>query len=280
MIPSSTFIACFITLFLSLVLPILVLIVMGIKNKGKGIWSAWFLGTAGFFISQIVVRLPLLNILSGMASFQSFAREHYFLYALLLAFTAGLFELAGRFAAAKFLGKNRTFRRSLAAGLGHGGIESIILVGLTYINNLVYLFLIQSGAFDAMIAQTEAMGVDSAQLVAIRDTLLQVSAPLFLAAGVERVLTMVSHAAMSVIVCYGVAVKHPLPWMLLCLGMHTLLDTTVAATGFFSQNIAYGIIYTCMTVMALVSIWILRKLSQRWPETTAEPAPAVEGGSI
>ena len=280
MIPSSTFIACFITLFLSLVLPILVLIVMGIKNKGKGIWSAWFLGTAGFFISQIVVRLPLLNILSGMASFQSFAREHYFLYALLLAFTAGLFELAGRFAAAKFLGKNRTFRRSLAAGLGHGGIESIVLVGLTYINNLVYLFLIQSGAFDAMIAQTEAMGVDSAQLIAVRDTLLQVSAPLFLAAGVERVLTMVSHAAMSVIVCYGVAVKHPLPWMLLCLGMHTLLDTTVAATGFFSQNIAYGIIYTCMTVMALVSIWILRKLSQRWPETTAEPAPAVEGGSI
>lgn len=280
MIPSSTFIACFITLFLSLVLPILVLIVMGIKNKGKGIWSAWFLGAAGFFISQIVIRLPLLNILTGMASFQSFAREHYFLYALLLAFTAGLFELAGRFAAAKFLEKNRTFRRSLAAGLGHGGIESIILVGLTYINNLVYLFLIQSGTFDAMIAQTEAMGVDSAQLVAIRDTLLQVSAPLFLAAGVERVLTMVSHAAMSVIVCYGVAVKRPLPWMLLCLGMHTLLDTTVAATGFFSQNIAYGIIYTCMTVMALVSIWILRKLSQRWPETTAEPAPAVEGGSI
>lgn len=280
MIPSSTFIACFITLFLSLVLPILVLIVMGIKNKGKGIWSAWFLGAAGFFISQIVVRLPLLNILSGMASFQSFAREHYFLYALLLAFTAGLFELAGRFAAAKFLGKNRTFRRSLAAGLGHGGIESIVLVGLTYINNLVYLFLIQSGAFDAMIAQTEAMGVDSAQLIAVRDTLLQVSAPLFLAAGVERVLTMVSHAAMSVIVCYGVAVKHPLPWMLLCLGMHTLLDTTVAATGFFSQNIAYGIIYTCMTVMALVSIWILRKLSQRWPEITAESAPAMEGGSI
>lgn len=280
MIPSSTFIACFITLFLSLVLPILVLIVMGIKNKGKGIWSAWFLGAAGFFISQIVIRLPLLNILSGMASFQNFAQEHFFLYALLLAFTAGLFELAGRFAAAKFLGKNRTFRRSLAAGLGHGGIESIILVGLTYINNLVYLFLIQSGAFDAMIAQTEAMGVDSAQLVAIRDTLLQVSAPLFLAAGVERVLTMVSHAAMSVIVCYGVAVKRPLPWMLLCLGMHTLLDTTVAATGFFSQNIAYGIIYTCMTVMALVSIWILRKLSKRWPETTAEPAPAVEGGSI
>lgn len=280
MIPSSTFIACFITLFLSLVLPILVLIVMGIKNKGKGIWSAWFLGAAGFFISQIVIRLPLLNILSGMASFQNFAREHYFLYALMLAFTAGLFELAGRFAAAKFLGKNRTFRRSLAAGLGHGGIESIILVGLTYINNLVYLFLIQSGAFDAMIAQTEAMGVDPAQLVAIRDTLLQVSAPLFLAAGVERVLTMVSHVAMSVIVCYGVAVKRPLPWMLLCLGMHTLLDTTVAATGFFSQNIAYGIIYTCMTVMALVSIWILRKLSQRWPETTAEPAPAVEGGSI
>ena len=280
MIPSSTFIACSITLFLSLILPLLVLIIMGIKNKGKGIWSAWFLGAAGFFVSQVVIRIPLLGILSGMESVVVFSQEHFFLYVLILAFTAGLFELAGRFAAAKCLGKNRTFRRSLAAGLGHGGIESIVLVGLTYINNLVYLFLIQSGAFDAMIAQTEAMGVDPAQLIAVRDTLLQVSAPLFLAAGVERVLTMVSHAAMSVMVCYGVAAKRPLPWMLLCLGMHTLLDTTIAATGFFSQTVAYGIIYTCMTVMALISIWILRKLSQRWPEAAAEPALAPEGGSV
>lgn len=280
MIPSSTFIACFITLFLTLILPLLVLIIMGIKNKGKGIWSAWFLGAAGFFISQVVIRIPLLGIVSGMESVVVLSQEHFFLYVLILAFTAGLFELAGRFAAAKCLGKNRTFRRSLAAGLGHGGIESIVLVGLTYINNLVYLFLIQSGAFDAMIAQTEAMGVDPAQLIAVRDTLLQVSAPLFLAAGVERVLTMVSHAAMSVMVCYGVAAKRPLPWMLLCLGMHTLLDTTIAATGFFSQTIAYGIIYTCMTIMAVISIWILRKLSRRWPEAAAEPALAPEGGSV
>ncbi len=280
MIPSSTFIACFITLFLTLILPLLVLIIMGIKNKGKGIWSAWFLGAAGFFVSQVVIRIPLLGIVSGMASVVVFSQEHFFLYVLILAFTAGLFELAGRFAAAKCLGKKRTFRRSLAAGLGHGGIESIVLVGLTYINNLVYLFLIQSGAFDAIIAQTEAMGADPAQLIAVRDTLLQVSAPLFLAAGVERVLTMVSHAAMSVMVCYGVAAKRPLPWMLLCLGMHTLLDTTIAATGFFSQTIAYGIIYTCMTVMAVISIWILRKLSRRWPEAAAEPALAVEGGSV
>ena len=278
MIPSSTFIACFITLFLTLILPLLVLIIMGIKNKGKGIWSAWFLGAAGFFVSQVVIRIPLLGIVSGMESVVMFSQEHFFLYVLILAFTAGLFELAGRFAAAKCLGKNRTFRRSLAAGLGHGGIESIVLVGLTYINNLVYLF--QSGAFDAMIAQTEAMGVDPAQLIAVRDTLLQVSAPLFLAAGVERVLTMVSHAAMSVMVCYGVAAKRPLPWMLLCLGMHTLLDTTIAATGFFSQTVAYGIIYTCMTIMAVISIWILRKLSRRWPEAAPESALAPEGGSV
>ena len=278
MIPSSTFIACFITLFLTLILPLLVLIIMGIKNKGKGIWSAWFLGAAGFFVSQVVIRIPLLGIVSGMESVVMFSQEHFFLYVLILAFTAGLFELAGRFAAAKCLGKNRTFRRSLAAGLGHGGIESIVLVGLTYINNLVYL--IQSGAFDAMIAQTEAMGVDPAQLIAVRDTLLQVSAPLFLAAGVERVLTMVSHAAMSVMVCYGVAAKRPLPWMLLCLGMHTLLDTTIAATGFFSQTVAYGIIYTCMTIMAVISIWILRKLSRRWPEAAPESALAPEGGSV
>lgn len=274
MIPVSTVIACIITLFVSLILPVVCLIVYAVRHKGDGIWSAWFLGAAGFFIPQMLFRLPLLNLLSSTNGFLVFAQNHPFLYSLSLAFTAGLFELAGRFAAAGCMKKRLTFQRSLAAGMGHGGIEAIVVVGLTYINNLIYIVMIQTGSFDALIAQTAAAGVDASQLEAIRQALVNTSAGLFLAAGLERILTMISHAAMSVIVCCGVASGHTLKGLLLCLAMHTLLDTSAGirylAGGVLSQTAAYCIIYAILAVFALVSVWILKYIRANWMNAVRE----------
>ena len=208
MIPSSTILACVLTLCISLVIPLGLLLVLGIRWRKDGFAPAWFIGAAGFFVTQMVIRLPILSLLSANTGFVTFAQEHFILYSLLLAFTAGLFELAGRFAAAKLLKKKPTFRRALAAGLGHGSIEAILLVGITYINNLIYLVLIQTGAFDTLVAQTEAMGVDPSQLLAIKETFLQTGTGLFLLAGLERLLTMVAHTAMSVGVLGSVEPSH------------------------------------------------------------------------
>ena len=60
MVPITTVFACIITLMVSLVLPIVVLIGLAVKNKKQGIVSAWLLGTAGFFVPQILIRLPIL----------------------------------------------------------------------------------------------------------------------------------------------------------------------------------------------------------------------------
>ena len=142
MVPITTVVACIITLLVSLVLPIVVLIGLAVKNKKQGIVSAWLLGAAGFFVPQMLIRLPILTVLQSQSWFAVFAQNNLFLYSFGLAFTAGLFELAGRFAVAKLMEKRLTWKRSLAAGLGHGGIEAILLIGMTYVNNLVYIFLI------------------------------------------------------------------------------------------------------------------------------------------
>jgi len=270
MIPISTFIACFVTLFISLILPILVLTVYSRKNRGKGLGSAWLLGAVGFFVPQIVIRLPLLNMLSATEGFVSFAQSHPFLYALGLAFTAGLFELAGRYAVARCMKRDLSFQRALAAGLGHGGIEAMLIVGMTYVNNLIYLFMIQSGSFDALIAQTAAAGGDVSQLQAVRDSLVNVSAGLFLMGGLERLLTMVCQAAMSVIVCWGVHSRRVFMGLLICLGIHTLVDSSVAVQFLvgrgLSQGAAYGIIYAILALVALASLLILKKLRNCWEE--------------
>lgn len=272
MIPVSTVFTCFLTLFISLLLPVLALILFSAKHKKQGILSAWLLGAAGFFVTQILIRLPILTVLQGQSWFLPFAQNHLFAYAFSLAFTAGLFELAGRFVVAKLLQKKLTFHRSLAAGLGHGGIEAMLLIGMTYVNNLIYIFMINSGAFDTVIAQTAAMGVDTAQLELIRTQLLGTSPVMFALAGLERLLAMTGHTAMSLIVCYGVAHKKTLPCTLICLGIHTLMDLTAGISLVLPQNLAYPIIYTILTAMAAISIALIRDVRRRWKkEATHDP---------
>ena len=264
MISVSTILACIITLFVSLVLPVVILIVFAAKNRKQGIVSAWLLGAAGFFVTQILIRLPILTALSGQSWFLSFSQNHLFAYAFTLAFTAGLFELAGRFGVAKLLQKNLNFRRSLAAGMGHGGIEAMLIVGIAYINNLAYIAMINSGSFDSILAQTAAMGVDVAQLEMIRDQLLTASPALFLLAGFERILTMIAHIAMSMLVCYGVAHKKSLPCILVCLGIHTFIDLSAGISLVLPQTAAYLVIYSILIVVAVFSLFVIRELHRRW----------------
>lgn len=264
MIPTTSILFCFVTLFVSLILPVLFLIVYAAKHRRQGILSAWLLGAAGFFVTQILIRLPILTWLQTQSWFLAFSRNHLFLYAFSLAFTAGLFELAGRFAVAMWMRKKLTYRRSLAAGLGHGGIEAMILVGMTYVNNLIYIFMINSGAFETLIAQTAALGADVTQLYAIQDALVNTAPAIFLLAGFERILAMIGHTAMSMLVCYGVAHRKVLPCVLICLGIHTLMDLPVGISLVLPQSAAYPIIYAILIVMAVLSFLMIRELHRRW----------------
>jgi len=264
MIPVSTILFCVLTLFVSLFLPVLLLVVFAIRNRKQGIVSAWLLGAAGFFVTQILIRLPILTALQSQSWFLSFAQNQLFGYAFSLAFTAGLFELAGRFAVAKILRRNLTYRRSLAAGFGHGGIEAMILIGMTYVNNLIYIVMINSGAFDTMITQTAAMGVDVAQLDLIRTQLISTSPLLFALAGFERILAMIGHTAMSLVVCYGVSHQKTAPCLLICLCIHTLMDLAAGISLVLPQNIAYPIIYTIHTAMAAISLALIAEIRRRW----------------
>ena len=271
MVSMMTVVACLITLLISLVLPIIVLVGFAAKNKKQGIVSAWLLGAAGFFVTQILIRLPILTLLQSQSWFAVFAQNNVFFYTFCLAFTAGLFELAGRFAAAKLLEKKLTWKRSLAAGLGHGGIEAMLLIGMTYVNNLIYIAMINSGYFDTLLVQAAGLGVDTSQLELIRTQLVSMAPAIFLLAGFERLLAMTVHTAMSVLVCYGVAHKKAGICVLLCLGIHTLMDLTAGISLVLPQYTAYLVIYAILTMMAAASVVILKILRPRWTALPLHP---------
>ena len=266
MIPNTTILCCIITLFISLILPLILLLVFALRNRKQGIVSAWIIGALGFFIPQMMIRLPILTLLSPQLT--RLSQFSPLLYALGLAVTAGLFELAGRIMAARVMGNRLTPKRALAAGLGHGGIEAMVIIGISYINNLVYIVMLQNGTFDALLAQNASSPEVVAQLEQVRTALLTTSPAMFLLAGFERLLTMVCQAAMSVMVCYGMASGKPGKYILFCLGLHTLLDSTAGISLYIgkglTQTTGYIIIYTILTAAAILSILILRTILRRW----------------
>lgn len=273
MVSGTSIFFMWVTLFISLILPVALLIIYALKNKGQKIVSAWFLGAAGFFVLQILLRLPILSTLSLMPGFQSFAENNYVVYALILGFTAGLFEVIGRLVVAKLMSKNLTYERSIAAGLGHGGIEAMLLIGMTYINNLLYAGMINGGTFDVTVEQTAALGVDVSSLLAAKDALINTPSYLFGLAGYERLLTIICHTAMSLLVCYFVYKKQTMKGVLIALIIHTMLDcvsglisglSTPYMGNVITENTGYVLVYGFLTIMAAISVVIILKVKKEF----------------
>lgn len=273
MVSTATIITVSITLFICLILPIIAYIILGVKNPGKGVWTAWLLGAAGFFVFQIIIRTPIISLLSIVPGFMDFVTDNYILYCLILAFTAALFEVAGRYIVAKILSKKLDFTRSFAAGLGHGSIEAIFIVGITYVNNLIYIMMINGGSFDGIVEQTAAMGIDVSQLTLIKDSLINTHCAVFLLAGYERILTVILHIALSMVVCYFVSRKKDFVGIGICVLCHWAVDfiapvingmATAYLGNVLSTTTAYVIIYVFLTLVAIASVLTIRHIKRKW----------------
>lgn len=277
MVSGLSLAAMVVTLLICMVVPIVALIVYAVKNKGKGVWLAWFIGAAGFFVMQIIIRTPILSLLSLNEGFVKFANDYYIVYVLILAFTAALFEVVARFVGALILKKKQCYEVAVGAGLGHGGIEAMFLIGMTYVNNLLYSVMINTGAFDAMVESTAQMGVDAQTLQALWDvkkSLVETAPSMFILAGYERILTMIVHVAMTVLVFYFVYKKKSVIGIVLCLLIHTLIDFVpgfvqgASVYGYlgdkFPNGVVYAIIYAFLTVMAVAGIVMVVSIRKKW----------------
>ncbi len=273
MVSGVSILAMVVTLLVTLVMPIVAWIVYAMKNKDKKVGSAVLLGAAGFFMMQIVIRLSIINVLALSPSFMSFATNHYVMYCLMLAFTAALVEVIARYVVAKILAKKLTYEHGIAAGLGHGGIEAVMLIGMTYINNLLYSIMINMGTYDLIVEQTAALGVDTSALLSAKEQLIGTSASLFLVAGYERILTMILHIALSLLVCYFVRRKKDMVGIGICLVIHMLVDCVSPvvnglATPYLGSKLSvttsYVLVYVFLTAVAVCSVLVIRKIKKIW----------------
>lgn len=139
------------------------------------------------------------------------------LYVAYGALAAGVFEETGRLVGFTILKRRfRGVRTAVSYGIGHGGVEAIILVGITMISDLVISAMINNGS-DFWLQQT-----------AVVTPLTTEPSWMFLVAGGERVFAIVLHLSLSILV--WMAVTHPKRrWLFpLAILLHAVSDVPAA----------------------------------------------------
>lgn len=227
----TSLVICFIiNIFICFGIPIGALIYL-IVTKKKAVKS-FFVGVAIFLIFQVFTRIPILQyVLPKMDWYNIMSTNHPIIYGLFLGITAGLFEEIGRFLGFKIgLKKNRRWIDGFAFGMGHGGIEAMVIVGSAYINYLSILISLNNGSFDAT-----KVGMSEESVRTLFATITNMTV---LVGGLERIFTLIIHIGLTLVVLYGIREKK-LIYLGLAILIHTIVDSPVVI---FPKVFGVGII--------------------------------------
>lgn len=181
-------------------------------------WRFFLYGALIFFLFQMISRVPAVLVVQGLLTpyLQSSQIALYAWY-VVLALTAGLFEEGGRYLGYRFLIKNdRTWQVGLMYGAGHGGIESMLLIGGSVLLGLIGIIALSTGDPSQLNLSPEQLAVAQQQIASLNwwDPLL---------GAYERFITLFFHIALSVMVlqCF---LRGSLKWLWLAILIHALVD--------------------------------------------------------
>jgi uncharacterized membrane protein YhfC len=122
----STLVASLFAILYPLILAIIA------HRRLKVSWKYFAFGMLIFLIFQVVSRVPIVTVLGQVLAPQLKASTAFlYTWLAILALTAGIFEEVGRYIGYRWFMRReeKTWNKAVMYGLGHGGLESILLVG-------------------------------------------------------------------------------------------------------------------------------------------------------
>jgi uncharacterized membrane protein YhfC len=186
-------------------------------------WRVFFIGAGIFILFQIFLRIPLVNLVQASLGTRLQASTGIMLaWIAVLSLTAGLVEEIGRYIGYRWLLTNdaKTWKLGVMYGLGHGGIEAILLAGFSALSSLVLMVFWPQIAGMLPAVQRAPIAMQLAPL-------LDASAwTLPLASIWERMCAMTLHVALSLLVLQ-VFRRGKVGWLWAAVGAHTLANLVV-----------------------------------------------------
>ena len=219
--------------FIAIVIPSAIAIAWKIVKKER--FTTILVGAAVFFVFAIVIEKTLQSLLIGPDHAASrFINSNPLLLAFITGLFPGLFEETGRFFAFKTLLRKRKNREtSISYGIGHGGFEVMFVIGMVFIEYIIYGLMINSGTFAEMIeaAKSQLQGQSNALVDYQLDSIIGLPSQLasfgpveFFITMAERVFAVLFHIGASILVFYACKDKKKIWLYPLAIILHTLAD--------------------------------------------------------
>lgn len=236
--------------------PIVLFIVW--KWKKKCSMLPMFAGAVTFIVSALVLEsIPKYFLFTGGNALSVYILSHGWAYGLVGALLAGVFEECGRYVTMHFFLKKYTDKETaISYGIGHGGIECILLIGFGMLSNLMLAFAINSGSAALL---TNGLPADQAAVYeAIITTLTTAGFGTFLWGIWERIFTVIFHISMSVLVFASAKDKSRFYFLPLAILLHTAVDISPALYQFGSLPLI--ITELCIAVFSIGTAVFARRV--------------------
>jgi len=266
-VPVLSIVFMAVSAILAIGVPVYLLILFRKKYNAKVI--PMLIGVAGFVVFALVLEASIHRIVIG----RFISASNKVLYVLYGAFMAGIFEESARFIAFKILKrKYGGIGTALSYGIGHGGIESILLAGMSMINSIVSSIIINTGNIEMIRGnyQGETLATVNDHMAA-----LVAAAPyMFLVSGIERLMAIAIQLSLSVIVFYAVFGKNKLWLYPLAIIFHAIVGIPAMVFQMWGLNLflTEGIVCLLAVCVVLFAKYLHGKLSAT---LIADPSPSI-----
>ena len=258
-----------ISISLTIILPLVFAVIL--RRRFRVSWFLFGVGSLTFIGSQ-VIHLPLNNLLTKIGILPDSQPQGWALLAMaiVLGLTAGLCEELARALGYYLLKSSRKFADGLMLGLGHGGIEAMILIGILAAGTIGQLFALRGTDLSTLGLSTAQLTQITGQMELFTRSPLNAFTPLL-----ERLIAMTLHVVLSMMVLYAFQTKKS-RWVFIAILYHAIVDAVAVLLASTVTNV-FVIEGAFLATIIPGMVWVI-KVYGKQARATIQQALPVEWG--
>ena len=261
-VETASFIWLIVGAVLWIAVPVAIAIIWKLKKKEP--ITSILVGAATFLLFALILEKPIQNVLAFPTAMglpehtvSRFLNANPVLLALVAGLFPGVFEETGRLIAFKtVLRKRKNKETSISYGIGHGGFEVILILGLTYIQYIAYAVMLNTGTFGTVVDQVVSQAPE--QLGSIESVVSLLTGFSFAdlsIAFVERIFAVLFHIGASIFVFYACKDKKRFWLYPFAIILHTGMDFIGALSIFNVINLSAWTLEGIVAVFGLLTFF-------------------------
>ena len=237
-----------------------VILAILLRRRFRVPWFLFVVGSLTFLGSQFV-HLPLNNWLSDIGilpEMGSMSGPPLWRTALILGLTAGLCEEVARAVGYWLLPRYRRFEDGVMMGLGHGGIEAMVIGGVIVAATVTSLLSMQGVDIESLELTVDQAAVLRRQLAIFTSSPLLALTPL-----IERLLAICAHVIFSLVVLQTFVRRHII-YLLIAIVYHAILDAiAVYSAQFITNPWLLNAILAVILMPGFIWVWSVRPKGEK-----------------